>query len=181
MSSILQYGLDWSGADLSGCVAQRKVDGHRAFWTGEELLTRGGMRYSAPEWFTAGLPKMALDCEITCGGEGAGKVNGLRRRDGSKWPEARLHVFDAPDAEGCLAERLAAIHGALGEHRFSEILAIWEVKSTDGLLVQLTQCIAAGWEGFVVRPADAGYNCGRNGGILKLTKASGALEWAGAP
>jgi len=42
--------------DVTGWIMSEKLDGVRAIWTGEKLISRNGNEFAAPGWFTAGLP-----------------------------------------------------------------------------------------------------------------------------
>ena len=41
-----------------------KYDGVRAYWNGNQLISRQGHTYSAPAWFTKDFPHEALDGEL---------------------------------------------------------------------------------------------------------------------
>src|SRR5690606_26792923 len=53
--------------DLSAYWVSEKYDGVRGYWDGAQMLTRGGARIIAPEWFVQGLPPIALDGELWAG------------------------------------------------------------------------------------------------------------------
>ncbi len=42
--------------DLTGWWMSEKLDGVRAWWDGQQFLSRLGNVYHAPDWFVAGLP-----------------------------------------------------------------------------------------------------------------------------
>ena len=52
---------------LADYWVSEKFDGVRGYWDGERLLTRGGELIQAPQWFTAGWPKLPLDGELWAG------------------------------------------------------------------------------------------------------------------
>jgi DNA ligase-1 len=47
------------GMPLDGYWISKKLDGVRAYWTGERFLSCGGHEYRAPGWFTIGFPARA--------------------------------------------------------------------------------------------------------------------------
>ena len=49
--------------DVVGWVMSEKLDGIRGFWTGKELLTRGGVKLTPPKWFIKNYPPFAIDGE----------------------------------------------------------------------------------------------------------------------
>lgn len=58
------YRADIDPADY---WVSEKYDGIRGYWDGVQLLTRGGNRIHAPQWFVAGWPRTALDGELWIG------------------------------------------------------------------------------------------------------------------
>jgi DNA ligase-1 len=55
----------WDNAqDLAGWWLSEKLDGVRAYWDGQSLISRLGNRFHAPDWFLAGLPAIPLDGEL---------------------------------------------------------------------------------------------------------------------
>lgn len=55
------------GIDISEYWYSEKLDGIRAYWTGQHLVTRNGNRIYAPAWFTDPLPDYPLDGELWAG------------------------------------------------------------------------------------------------------------------
>jgi len=53
--------------DLSRYWVSEKYDGARAWWNGQQFISRGGGVYHAPKWFTANLPDEVLDGELWMG------------------------------------------------------------------------------------------------------------------
>src|SRR5438309_1165168 len=87
-----------SDLDLTGWWMSEKLDGVRAYWTGQKFLSRQGNEFLAPEYFVAGLPTFPLDGELWVGrGMFQKTVSIVRRQDkGSGWKELRYMIFDAP-------------------------------------------------------------------------------------
>jgi DNA ligase-1 len=84
-----------------------KLDGVRAYWTGEGFLSRQGNPFYAPAWFTKGLPKVPLDGELWIGRKQFQRtVSIVRRQDGGElWRQVLYVVFDAPPRHGCRRPR----------------------------------------------------------------------------
>ena len=55
--------------DPKGYWISEKLDGVRAFWTGEQLVTRTGGIIKPPSKWLRGFPKNKLDGELTAGRE----------------------------------------------------------------------------------------------------------------
>ncbi len=99
----------WDNAtDLTDWWMSEKLDGVRAFWDGQQFLSRQGNLFHAPGWFVAGLPDEPLDGELWIGRKQFQRtVSIVRRQDQSDlWKEVRFLVFDAPRCSGGFEARL---------------------------------------------------------------------------
>jgi len=100
-----KYEWDW---DPKGYLMSEKLDGVRAYWDGENFLTRNGNVLYAPDWFKAGMPKDARDGELWIGRHRFQEtISIVRRQDaGDGWKQVKYRMFDAPDFEGRFEDRL---------------------------------------------------------------------------
>ena len=106
------------GVPLADYWASEKLDGVRGYWDGEKLLTRGGERVAAPDWFTAGWPKVPMDGELWAGrGQFARAVSTVRQQtpDNKAWRAMRFMVFDLPGQGGPFNERIPALNGLVSQ------------------------------------------------------------------
>src|SRR6516225_5672720 len=94
--------------DPSGWWMSEKLDGVRAYWDGQQFLSRQGNLYHAPGWFVAGLPDLPLDGELWIDRKKFQRTTSIvRRQDRSDhWKEVRFVVFDAPAMSGLFEERV---------------------------------------------------------------------------
>src|SRR5262249_48214774 len=102
----------WANSqDLAGWWLSEKLDGARAYWDGQSLISRLGNRFHAPDWFLEGLPAMPLDGELWIGRKAFQRTVGIVRRQDKTdlWKEVRYVVFDAPGVDEAFEARLAAI------------------------------------------------------------------------
>ena len=53
--------------DPTGWFISEKLDGVRAYWSGEGFYSRNGNQFHAPAWYTKDLPKEPLDGELWAG------------------------------------------------------------------------------------------------------------------
>lgn len=163
----MQHGEDWAGEDLAGWLMSEKLDGCRAYWDGATLWTRGGNSvYIQQEW-AAQLPAVHLDCELYDG------VGGLQRcatalRYGRFAPNMKLHVFDAPQANGDWRARMRLAADATEALGFVECVQVAECSSTDYALDELHRVQSRGGEGLVLRAQDLMYRAGRTRKLLKV-------------
>jgi DNA ligase-1 len=169
----LMHGKNWTPAfRIRGWIVQEKFNGIRALWTGNELLSREGNVLPAPAWFTAGLPAMALDCELVLAAakSNAATVSNIARTAGADWSRLRLVIFDAPQTPGGYAARHASICGVLPAHVHVAGFAVdWSLET---LRQELRDAHAKGVEGFMLRHPSAPYRKGRHSTLLKFKSRS---------
>jgi DNA ligase-1 len=55
------------GLEPAGHLVSEKLDGVRAWWSGEALCFRSGLPIRAPGWFTDAMPAQPLDGELWLG------------------------------------------------------------------------------------------------------------------
>ncbi len=158
--------------DITGWWMSEKLDGVRAYWTGETFLSRLGNLYLAPEWFSDKFPSIPLDGELFCGrGAFQRTVSIVRRQDRSDdWRQVRYLVFDAPGLGGGFEERLRTIEELLAACS-SSYLAAHPHQRCDGvahLEQELAQVEAEGAEGLMLRQPGSPYQVGRSWTLLKV-------------
>ncbi len=166
-----------SGLPLNQYWVSEKLDGIRAFWTGQELLTRKGNRIHAPGWFTKMLPDFAVEGELWCG---RGQYNLVQSTvldqtaDEQAWNQVRFMLFDVPGAD--MTETFAQRYRKLVdwvESADSENLGYVEQKaitSEQALLAHLDLVMNAGGEGVMLRRIDSRYRAGRTEDLIKVKR-----------
>jgi len=85
-----------------------KMDGVRAYWNGNELLSRTGLKFHSPLWFTKAIPSdVTLDGELWLGPVTSfvdiTKV--LKAKDGN-WSAVGYFIFDLPSSPGTYEQRM---------------------------------------------------------------------------
>jgi DNA ligase-1 len=173
MAPPLLLAESWDGqANLAGWWMSEKLDGVRAYWTGQEFLSRLGNRLHAPEWFTAGLPTEPLDGEFWIARKGFQRtVSIVRRQDKTDlWNEVRFLIFDAPGAGTAFEGRLRAIESILQKNRppFARALDQSLCNGTDHLRSELARIESLGGEGLMLRQPESLYATGRSPTLLKV-------------
>ncbi|MBA3546457.1 MAG: DNA ligase [Nannocystis sp.] len=161
-----------SEVDLAGWWMSEKLDGVRAYWDGEQFVSRLGNRYYAPAWFTAGLPKFALDGELWLDRKAFQRtVSIVRRQDQSEaWREIKFLVFDAPGHGGAFEARVQHYHSFIDRERpaFARALAHEPCRGVDHLRSELARVEALGGEGLMLRRPASTYEVGRSHSLLKV-------------
>ena len=159
--------------DLGGYWVSEKLDGVRAYWTGQELRTRTGKRIAAPAWFTQGWPTTPLDGELW-GGRGAfERTSGIARRQEAREDDWRLlsyRVFDAPSHPGPFDERLQHLRALIERANIAWLVPIEQerVRDLEQLRVRLMEIEARGGEGLMLHRGAARYQAGRTDDVLKF-------------
>ena len=159
--------------DPALCLVSEKYDGVRAYWDGRMLRHRSGRPVSAPAWFTARLPSVALDGELWFGRGRFDALSAAVRReksDDTEWREVRYMVFELPDAPGSFAERAGSIERLVGRVGWPQLQAVAQCRVADraALHRRLDEVVAQGGEGLVLHLAVADYATGRSAALTKL-------------
>ncbi len=146
-------------------LATPKLDGIRCLKVGGRALTRSFKPVSnrfVRGWIEANLPD-GVDGELVLrGGTFSETTSAIGSRDGE--PDFVFHVFDMV-VEGLLqpyAHRMANLgYWKITSGRVVKVLPV-EIRDAAALAAYEEQCLAAGYEGVMVRTPDSPYKCGRS-------------------
>ena len=166
----------WQGQDTSGWAMSEKLDGVRAYWDGQQLISRAGYPFRPPAGFLADYPPWPLDGELYRGrGQFEATSAAVRAVDGD-WRGINLHVFDVPQATGDLYLRLATLDTWLREHPQARIRLIAQtpVKNREHITSTLKTIEQQGGEGLMLREPNQPYHGGRSPYLLKVKSAPDA-------
>jgi DNA ligase-1 len=159
-------------ADPAGWWLSEKLDGVRAYWDGNQLWSRLGNRFHAPDWFVEGLPTVPLDGELWLGRKQFQRaVSIVRRQDQTDlWKEIRYVVFDAPTLEEGFEARLEFVRAAVAAARPPNARAHdhERCRGLDHLREELARLEALGGEGLMLRRPGSRYEPGRSATLLKV-------------
>jgi DNA ligase-1 len=170
----LMLARNWhAGFDAKAYLVSEKLDGVRAYWDGKVLQFKSGRVIAAPAWFTAALPRTALDGELWLGRSSFDRLSGIVRRTvpvDAEWREVRYMVFDLPGVEGTFAERSARLAVMLESSAVDWLRPVAQVRVADGaaLQVKLKSTVGSGGEGLMLHRADATWHPGRSADLRKL-------------
>ncbi|MBW2731197.1 MAG: DNA ligase [Deltaproteobacteria bacterium] len=161
-----------SSTRIEGWWISEKLDGVRAYWDGQQFLSRQGNVYWAPTWFVADLPEEPLDGELWVGRKRFQQtVSIVRRQDESDhWKEVRYLVFDAPDHDGGFEERLEHVKSifAGSQPEYAHVVAHERCRDATHLQEELSRVEALGGEGLMLRQPASRYVAGRSATLLKV-------------
>ena len=174
MNPIL--ATDYDGRDVTGWLMSEKLDGVRALWDGQKLVTRSGNEIHAPEWFLADLPKdFALDGELWGGRQTFQATNAAVMRKvpvDAEWRTIKFMAFDI------VTNQWKYLYNArnldlfeIGCGQFWEVIAtipLPDFCAIEPMLKYFQQIIANGGEGIILRDPRGTYRAGRSPGYLRL-------------
>jgi len=158
--------------DVVGWVMSEKLDGIRGFWTGKELVSRGGNPIHAPAWFTQNYPPFAIDGELWTQRGDFESISSIVRSKNSnqRWKHITHNIFEVPGQSGGLLKRLSVLKEYLRDNPNSHLQIIPQtVISTKGQLADfLKEVTTDKGEGVVVRNPNSLYQTGRLSSALKV-------------
>lgn len=171
--AMLAKTFAWNcGVVTKNFLVSEKLDGMRAIWNGEALVSRAGNPIHAPAFFTAGLPsEVALDGELFMGRGSFSETISVARSGsaGERWRGLVYVVFDAPTAPGGFEERLATAEAAVHGATFARIHPHAECEGEEELKAELAKVEALGGEGLMLRRKGSAYaKSVRSGDLLKV-------------
>lgn len=166
---------EFKDQNVSGWLASEKLDGVRAYWDGENLLSRQGKKLNAPLSFTKNFPKFALDGELYAKELKFEEIQASvmdKLPDEKAWSRLKFHIFDVPEASGGLPRRLEVLAKFLKNEPNQNLTIIKQIKMRDNahFLKFAEEIIAKGGEGAVVREPNAPYERKRSKNALKFKK-----------
>ncbi len=162
-----------AGMDLQGYWVSEKLDGVRAYWDGQQLLSRGGNIIAAPGWFLRDFPAQPLDGELWMGRGRFAQVSAAVRRlqpKAQEWRQIRFMVFDLPASGVPFSERVKRMRELVGKTSSYHLALVEQRPATDhgALLARLDRVLAVGGEGLMLHHGDSFYKAGRTAALLKV-------------
>lgn len=152
-----------------------KLDGVRALWNGQQLISRQGNIIHAPKWFIKVLPDISLDGELWSGRARFDELSGIVRRQkpaDEDWGDIYYMVFDLPGSPLVFSQRLKQLKKIVSEIDVKQIQLIkqYRVASHTALHEKLEAMVAQGAEGLMLHAGSSLYKSGRHGDLMKLKK-----------
>lgn len=162
-------------SDLSHYWASEKYDGVRAYWDGQQFISRHGNVYHAPGWFTQGFPDHSLDGELWLARNHFAQLLSTVSKDipvDAEWRQLTYHVFELPEAPGTFSERIVALKLLLDnvDSPYLKMVEQYRVNSHEALMTKLDDVVKAGAEGLMLHHAGALYTTGRSDALLKVKR-----------
>lgn len=170
---ILLAHVYHEGIAVEDYLVSEKLDGVRAIWDGQQLVSRQGHPIHAPVWFTQHFPQQSLDGELWIGRRQFELLSSTVRQttpNDSAWRRVAYYVFELPKAPGSFAQRVKQIQALVTQANTTSLKAIpqFHVQNLAALKRTLDAVVAKKGEGLMLHRADALYVTGRNHVLLKL-------------
>ena len=153
--------------NVTSWYMSEKLDGIRAYWDGEKLISRSGKVFATPNFFTVYFPKHKLDGELwSKRGDFANIVSIVnQKKPHNGWENLTYNIFEVPDANGSLLQRLKTLKS---EFKYLKVIEQIKVRDKQHLNEFLKTVEEKGGEGIVVRDGSLHYYTGRNNSSLKV-------------
>lgn len=148
-----------------------KMDGVRAFWNGQKLVSRHGRVLSCPGWYILTLPKdSTLDGELWMGRSTShcNIMKVLNSKSGD-WTRITYYIFDIPDLAGTYEERMKQmeeIKPRLPPH--VRVIENIKCRGIDHLNQHLGSIVGAQGEGVILRQPNTNNVIGYTTSLLKV-------------
>jgi len=170
---LLLANIYQPGIELSDYWVSEKLDGVRAYWDGQHLLSRQGNVIHAPEWFVRGLPNIKLDGELWSGRQQFDRLSGIVRRQSpqaSDWSGIKYMIFDLPGTALTFDQRLKQLDNIVRNINAPHIQLVqqYKVSSHEALMQKLELVVNQGAEGLMLHRGSSIYQGGRLDDLLKL-------------
>lgn len=170
----------WTGQEPVGWWMSEKLDGVRAIWDGEKLVSRNGNPFPAPPWWLEQLPPIPLDGELFLGRKKFDStISIVKSASADKgWQWLEYHVFDSP-GEGVFEERVERLTAAVAElvhecpTRSRRRAVVVEQKLCGGhihLMAFADHIQSLGGEGVMLRAPGSVYERKRSSTLLKVKR-----------
>jgi len=153
-----------------------KLDGVRAYWNGEKLISKQGLVYQAPVWFTENFPDFPLDGELWIARNRFDVLSGIVRKRqpiDEEWQRVTYQIFDLPKHKGVFDVRLTFLQDyfkANDRPAWLKLIKQTKVANHQTLMTLLDEVVAQGAEGLMLHLGRAYYHNKRNDDLLKVKR-----------
>ncbi len=152
--------------NVTNWYMSEKLDGVRAYWDGQKLISRGGKVFATPKFFTKDFPKFKLDGELWSKRDNFSNIVSIvnQKKPHNGWKNLTYNVFEVPEADGNLTKRLSVVK----ESRYIKVIKQIQINSKKDLDNFFKSVTKKKGEGIVVRNGSLDYYTGRTDDALKV-------------
>lgn len=156
-----------------------KLDGIRAYWNGNKLISKQGNTFTAPAWFTQSFPPIALDGELWIKRNSFEKVSGIVRtqdKNNEQWHQVTFMIFDMPQSKAPFKQRVKLMKNIVKSTSsdYLKMIAQFKINTNKKLFSLLDNVVSNKGEGLMLHHQDALYQVKRSKDLMKLKKFNDA-------
>jgi DNA ligase len=171
-SSIMLAKQYHQGIDVKQYWVSEKLDGIRARWDGQKLISKNGYAFSAPTWFTHRFTNDVMEGELWIARNRYEETSSVTSKSiaDTGWSDIRLMLFDLPEHKGDFTQRYLEMQKLVKSINspYLSVIKQFRVASHIELMEHLQSVVAAGGEGLMLHHQASRYSNGRSENLLKL-------------
>jgi DNA ligase-1 len=158
--------------NLDEYLVSEKLDGVRAYWDGDNFISRQGNIIKAPKCFVENFPKTHLEGELWIARSQFDLVSSIVRKENSTcedWQDIKFMLFDMPKEDISFAERFEKMKELAIKTNLKQLQVIdqFRVSSHQDLEKKLIEITSQGAEGLMLHKINSFYQKTRNDDVLK--------------
>jgi len=171
--SIQLANIYYDEIDVTQYFVSEKLDGVRAYWNGEKLISRQGNEIKAPAWFIKNFPNEEIEGELWIARQKFEETISTVQKDkpqDDEWKKVKFMLFDAPKHNQKFSQRLDFLHELVKKSQSPHLQVIEQkkIQNRETLFKLLDETIKNGGEGLMLHKIDPYYKAQRNDDLLKL-------------
>ncbi|MEG3753306.1 DNA ligase [Psychromonas arctica] len=160
---------------ISEYYISEKLDGIRAYWDGQQLLSKQGNVFTAPDWFIANFPRQAVDGELWIARQTFEQVSSIVRtqdNQNQRWQQVKFMIFDLPTNLQPFSKRVKAMQKLANTTNspYFEMIPQQKLENSNALFKLLDEVVNAKGEGLMLHHQDALYQHIRSRDLMKLKR-----------
>ncbi|QKF58802.1 DNA ligase [Aliarcobacter lanthieri] len=160
--------------NINSYYMSEKLDGIRAYWSGEELQTKNGNKIFAPKWFIKDFPPFELDGELFTKQNDFENIQSivLSQKEPIEWENISYNIFEVPNQNGDFQTRLNFLKNWLDKNpnKFIKIIPQIKVNNIEELNDFLNKVLTNDGEGVILKNYTLDYFTGKSDNVLKVKK-----------
>jgi DNA ligase 1 len=177
MSLKVMLAHNYTDQDITNWWMSEKLDGIRAYWTGEKFLTRTGKAITPPQFFIDEMPKdIILDGELCAGRNKFNLTSSIVRKTKNvenyvdDWANnITYNIFDTV-CDYPFERRIGILYDQITNYKFVKIVKQTKVNNKNHLDKELERIIDLDGEGLMLREPESMYERKRSKSLLKVKK-----------
>ncbi|NQY21203.1 MAG: DNA ligase [Campylobacteraceae bacterium] len=162
----------YKNQNITNWYMSEKLDGIRAYWNGQEFLSKNGNKLYAPESFFKNMPNFPLDGELWTKRSDFENIQSivLDKKPSIHWNKITYNIFEAPNSKGDFKKRLEKINLWFKANPTSNVKIIkhYVCKDRKHLYNFLNDIIKIKGEGVIIKNPNLPYITKRTSNSLKV-------------